>query len=166
MRRQAGTFTPMKNVFWLIDNQLGGRTGPNVDAWDLPALRAGGVGAILSLTPYDIEPAEIEAAGIAHKRILLTGDAPPLEGDAAICRILLPRAMEFAQQQIDQGRAVIAHCSAGKDRTGLFLSYYLATHQGLSPRQAIEKVRTVRPIALSAEGWETFALSVLGDPGA
>ena len=155
----------MENVFWLIDNQLGGRTGPDVDPWDLPALRAGGVGAILSFTPHEIDPAQIEAAGIAHGCILLTGNAPPLEGDVEICRTLLPQATDFAQQQIDQGRAVIAHCSAGKDRTGLFLSYYLATRQGLSPRQAIDQVRAVRPIALSAEGWEPFALSVLGDAG-
>jgi protein-tyrosine phosphatase len=155
-------FARMKNIFWLIDDQLGGRTGPDVDPWDLPSLRAGGVGAILSFTPHEIDPAQIEAAGIAHTCILLTGNAPPLEGDAAICRDLLPKALDFVQQQIDQGRAVIVHCTSGKDRTGLFLSYYLTTRQGLSPRQAIDKVRRVRPIALSAEGWEPFALDVLG----
>ena len=29
----------MKQVFWLIEGQLAGRSGPNKDAWDLAELK-------------------------------------------------------------------------------------------------------------------------------
>ena len=53
------------------------------------------------------------------------------------------------------------HCTSGKDRTGIFLSYYLCKTEGLAPVEAIKAVKQVRPIALSAEGWEAFTLRVL-----
>ena len=43
----------------------------------------------------------------------------------------------------------------------MFLTYYLCKMEGLSAEQAIEEVRRVRPIALSAEGWELFTREVL-----
>ncbi len=61
------------------------------------------------------------------------------------------------------GRPVLVHCTSGKDRTGLFLSYYVCTTEGLSPSDAIREVRRVRPIALTADGWEQFAQRVLAE---
>jgi protein-tyrosine phosphatase len=69
----------------------------------------------------------------------------------------------FALGSIDRERSVLVHCSSGKDRTGLFLSYYLCVTEGLGPGDAIREVRRVRPIALSADGWESFAYKVLGE---
>jgi protein-tyrosine phosphatase len=60
---------------------------------------------------------------------------------------------------------VLVHCRSGKDRTGLFLSYYLCVTEGLRPSEAIAELRRVRPIALTAEGWETFSYEVLGALG-
>jgi protein-tyrosine phosphatase len=53
------------------------------------------------------------------------------------------------------------HCSSGKDRTGLFLAYWAMRTEGLSAEAAIERVRSVRPIAFSAIGWDELALDVL-----
>ena len=60
-----------------------------------------------------------------------------------------------------RGRAVLVHCSAGNDRTGLFLSYFLVRQAGMAADDAIQRVRAVRPTALSADGWETFARQLL-----
>jgi protein-tyrosine phosphatase len=62
-------------------------------------------------------------------------------------------------------RGVLVHCRSGKDRTGLFLSYYLCVIEGLTPSEAVREVRRVRPIALSAEGWESFSYRVLAELG-
>jgi protein-tyrosine phosphatase len=69
--------------------------------------------------------------------------------------------LRFVLSSIKTGRSVLVHCSSGKDRTGMFLTYYLCATESLAPARAIEEVRRVRPVALSAEGWETFALDVL-----
>jgi protein-tyrosine phosphatase len=55
----------------------------------------------------------------------------------------------------------MVHCSAGKDRTCLLLAYYLMCTRQLSAPHAIAEVRSVRPIALSADGGEDFAYEVL-----
>ena len=86
----------MESLFWLDPGRLAGRPGPNAEPWDLGRLRAGGIGAVLSVNDgQDCVAAEFDAAGIDHIR-------------------------------------------------------------------AIVRVRGVRPIALSAEGWESLAERVLG----
>ena len=47
----------------------------------------------------------------------------------------------------------------------MFLSYYLCKTEGLPAAQAIEEVKLVRPIALTADGWETLTLRVLNTLG-
>lgn len=70
-------------------------------------------------------------------------------------------AYEFALDEIESGNSVLVHCRHGKDRTGLFMAYFLRQQFGLSTADAIERVKAVRPIALTAEGWEDFAIEVL-----
>jgi len=60
-----------------------------------------------------------------------------------------------------EGRATVVHCSSGKDRTGLLLAYYLVREEGLSVAAAMEELRRVRPIALTALGWHQFAIDIL-----
>jgi protein-tyrosine phosphatase len=73
----------------------------------------------------------------------------------------MPRGYAFVRDQVAQARGVLVHCSAGKDRTGLFLGYFLMHQVGLSPAEAIDAVRRVRSIAFSATGWDEFAKHVL-----
>jgi protein-tyrosine phosphatase len=153
----------VNKVFWLLPGQLAGRSGPDQDPWDLEALRAGGIGAVLSVNDGLLcRRDEFEALGLNYACVPLSTNAPPLAGDDALCREALPLAHAFASAQMRQGRAVLVHCTAGKDRTGLFLAYYLMRQSALTPRHAIEAVRRVRPIALSAAGWDAFARELLG----
>jgi hypothetical protein len=41
------------------------------------------------------------------------------------------------------------------------MAYFLQQNLGISSAEAIDRVKTVRPIALSAEGWDQFAIDVL-----
>ena len=70
-------------------------------------------------------------------------------------------AFTFARNEIEAGRALIVHCRQGKDRTGLFMAYYLKMQYGLSTSEAISRVMTARPIALSAQCWDQFAVEIL-----
>ncbi len=152
----------MDKIFWMIPGKVAGRSGPDQDPWDLETLRRGGIGAILSVNDgRACVPEEFAAAGMDYACIPLSANAPPLPGDEEICASALQRAYEFVGAQLAQERRALVHCSAGKDRTGLFLCYFLMRHEGLSPDEAIRAVRRVRPIALTAEGWEDLARQVL-----
>jgi len=109
---------------------------------------------------------ELSEAGITHKCVPFSYEAPPRPGDLEICVAALPIALQFALSSIQDGKAVLVHCNSGKDRTGMFLSYYLCATEGLSPVKAIAEVKRVRPIALSAEGWEHLALEAINAVGA
>ena len=156
----------MRNVFWLRKGVIGGRSGPNRDAWFPKDLADGGIGAVLSVNDGElVRPSELSEVGIEYSCVPLSDAAPPLPGDLDICVNALPHALAFAARSIESRRSVLVHCSSGKDRTGLFLSYFLCVTEGLSPGDAIREVRRVRPIALSADGWELFAHHVLANLG-
>ena len=152
----------MRHLFWLREGVIAGRSGPNRDTWSPEELTAGGIGAVLSVNDGElVHSNDLAAAGIDHSCIPLSDSAPPRHGDLQICVDALPKALSFVVTSIEAGRSVLVHCNSGKDRTGMFLSYYLCAKEGLAPARAVDEIRRVRPIALSAEGWEAFTLAVL-----
>ena len=152
----------MKHVFWLLPGILAGRPGPNQVPWDAQDLRAGGIGAILSVNDGAACHAEdFTALGMSYRCIPLSDNAPPRDGDLEHCLDTLPEAYDYVRSELDRQRAVLIHCRSGKDRTGLFMCYFLVRESGMSVDDAIAEVRRVRPIALSAEGWEDLAVAVL-----
>lgn len=152
----------MKHLFWLVPGQLCGRSGPNHEPWDASELQSAGVGAVLSVNNADsVYPDDFAAVDMPYRCIPLAANAPPREGDLELCLARLPQAYDYALNEIVSGRSVMVHCRHGKDRTGLFMAYFLRRHLGLSSKDAIDHVKQVRPIALTATGWEQFAADVL-----
>ena len=152
----------MKHLFWLIEGELCGRSGPNHQPWQAQELKRSGVGAVLSVNNAEsVYQDELDGADLSYRCIALSSNAPPRPGDLELCLERLPLAFTFARSQIDVGKALMVHCRHGKGRTGLFMAYYLKMQYGLSTSEAISRVMTVRPIALSAESWDQFAVEVL-----
>lgn len=152
----------MDHLFWLVPNLLAGRCGPDQQLWHLEGLRQSGIGAVLSVNDGELcRPEEFARQGLAYRCIPLSNNAPPREGDLEHCLDVLPAALSFAQESISHDLAVLVHCSAGKDRTGLFMAYYLMQSEGCSPAQAMERVRAVRSVAYTADGWYDFTFQVL-----
>jgi protein-tyrosine phosphatase len=152
----------VKHIFWLIKGELCGRSGPNHQPWKAQELKSAGVAAVLSVNNAEsVYPDELGSTDLCYRCIPLSSNAPPRPGDLELCLERLPLAFTFARNQIGAGRALMVHCRHGKDRTGLFMAYYLKMQYGLSTSEAIFRVMTVRPIALSAECWDQFAVEVL-----
>lgn len=152
----------MQHIFWLLPGRLAGRPGPNRQPWDLRALQGMGIDAVLSVNDGEgCERPEFAALGLHYHCVPLPPNEPPQPGDEEICHAGLPVAYDFVSAQHADQRAVLVHCSAGKDRTGLFLSYFLIREYSLDVDAAIARVRTVQPRAMSAMGWETMARQVL-----
>ena len=69
----------------------------------------------------------------------------------------LEEVLATLHSEVSAGRPTLIHCHAGKDRTGLALVAYLVRYHGLDMEEAIGQVRAVRPIAMSAPGYEDTA---------
>lgn len=152
----------MKHVFWLRPGQIAGRSGPNLDPWDPSELASAGIGAILSVNDGELVHVEdLKNVRLDYRCIPLSDAAPPRPGDKEICLEALPRALDYATAVLGTGKRLLVHCRSGKDRTGMFMAYFLSEIEGLSTQEAIQEVKRVRPIAFSAEGWDEFAIEVL-----
>jgi protein-tyrosine phosphatase len=152
----------MDKLYWVIPGKLAGRPGPDRAPWSVEALLQIGIRAVLSVNDgLLVHPEDFDAHGVAYACVPLSDNAPPVKGDDRHCEEALPIAYHFAATEISRGNPVLVHCSSGKDRTGLFLCYFLMRQFGLSPAEAIRNVRRVQPIVLSASGWEDFAIDLL-----
>jgi protein-tyrosine phosphatase len=143
----------MQHIFWLIEGDLCGRSGPNHQPWNAQELKAAGVGAVLSVNNAEsVYPDEFDSAGIAYRCIPLASNAPPRPGDLELCLERLEMCYAYARSEIEADRTLLVHCRHGKDRTGMFMAHYLKIQRSLSTLEAIAQVKAVRPIALTADG--------------
>lgn len=109
---------------------------------DPERLREAGIGAIVSLTedfPSDL---------IGEPRF--TTLHLPIEDMTAPDIEQVERFVRFVDRMIARGTAVGVHCHAGLGRTGTMIACYLVT-RGMSPEQAIEHVRRVRPGSIQTD---------------
>lgn len=152
----------MNDVFWLEPGAIAGRAGPNRKPWNLAEVRALGIDSVLTVNEGEgcVEE-EFAANGLRHAIVALPPHEPPRPGDEQACLEQLPRALAFLRAERAAGRVVLVHCSSGKDRTGLLMCAWLMRERGLALDEAIARVRRVRPIALSAIGWEAMGRRVL-----
>lgn len=152
----------MKHLFWLRPNLIAGRCGPNLSPWKATELAASGIGAVLSVNDAaSVYGDDLSKAGIESACFPLAENAPPRDGDFEHCLATLPSALDYLLAVMAKGKIPLIHCTAGKDRTALTMCHYLCQREGYRPRAAIDEVRRVRPIALSASGYEAFAFEVL-----
>lgn len=153
----------VKYLFWLIEGALAGRPGPNIASWEPQELYDGGVRAVLTLNRgYGVDVPALEAVGIMHNRMPILVQEPPQPGALEVAWPAMEETSRWVWEQIQSGNPVLVHCTHGKDRTGLLLAYILVRYYGLSAQGAIARLRRIRPIALTAVGWEQFANDLLG----
>jgi len=156
----------MKEVFWVEPERIGGRCGPQLVPWDCRELRSGGIRAIASLAE-PVDEQEVQAAEIEHLPLYFPGMLLVSDQDFALFLSFVPPLLDFAEQTADQGRPLLVHCTYGCDRTGAMLAIYLVSREGLCAGDAIARVRSVRPSAMTAVGYEEavhrFAASLSQD---
>ena len=153
----------MNDVYWVLPEILGGRKGPNRSPWDVLELYTSGVRMVVSLTERMLNQSEeLVKTGIDHVCIALPKNAPPKLGDKENIIRLLPCVYRIVEAQIETGNGkIIVHCSSGKDRTGLFMGYFLMRFYQLSPDEAMARLEDIVPDLLSASGWREMASEVL-----
>ena len=124
----------LPNFGWILPGRLAGMARPRVGSAD--ELVGQGIGAVLTLTEAP-PPAELAERGllVAHEPVQ-DFEPPPPE--------TIARCVAFARKSWNEGKAVVVHCHAGYGRTGTVLAALLVA-EGVSPRDAIETVRALRP---------------------
>lgn len=104
-----------ENLWWVIPDKLAGVRQPTAE--ELPALRAGGVSAIVSVF-HDASNLDLyQQAGIPFIWLPIAVDSVPSEPQ-------LQEFLHFVHYQNELGHAVAVHCSTGKHRTGTMLAAY------------------------------------------
>ncbi len=153
----------MEHVFWLKESVIAGRSGPNLDPWDLQTIELHGFSAVLSVNDGEaVHEDVISSLGMQYANRPMSPNAPPRNGDKEYCLENLPKAMKFIRMNLQNG-PVLVHCRSGKDRTGMVLAAYLIEFEGYDVKGAMDKVFSVRPIAFSALGWVDFGHEILAE---
>ncbi|NER78422.1 MAG: protein phosphatase [Leptolyngbya sp. SIO1D8] len=126
----------MDSLWWIIPGQLAGMRKP--EAHELAALKASGIGAIVSVMD---DPANLDlyqGTEIPHQWLPTKGGtAPTLEQVGAF--------RNFVGEQTAAGRAVALHCSSGRRRTATFLGAYLIL-TGASYEEALTAIAAANPV--------------------
>ncbi|MBP7732956.1 MAG: dual specificity protein phosphatase family protein [Caldisericia bacterium] len=152
----------MDSVFWIIERSLCGRPGPAESPWNVNELYDGGIRAIISLDQDDVDHQAINDAGIEHMSFALPDSIPPTDEDATLWQKVLPQAFNYIKKWTsDSQGAIMVHCHAGKDRTGVLLGSYLTIVEGLDPKDAFSRLRVARPVAMTSEGYEAFFFDLM-----
>ena len=62
--------------------------------------------------------------------------------------------VNFIKNEIEAKRPVLVHCAAGKGRTGTILGAYLLKKESLSAKDAITRIRNLRPGSIQTDSQE------------
>lgn len=137
---------------WIIEGRLAGMALPGLFIplpEDLRAVKAAGVGAVATLTEYELPPEQLEAAGLVGRHFpIVDFSVPTLEQVADFC--------DWVDQQVSDGRPVAAHCYAGLGRTGTMVACYLVKHQGGTTPDVLAQIRATEPGYVQTAGQEAF----------
>jgi atypical dual specificity phosphatase len=150
-RRLHGMVTDRPTNFsWVIEGKLAG-CGLPVSEDEFEWVVDQGIRSIVTVREVPLPSDWFNGSDIDYLHLAVEDfGAPNIEE--------LAQAVDFIDQQIGSGKAVMVHCAAGKGRTGAVLAAYLVKRHNLSAEQAIEKVRGMRPGSVQSISQETAVL--------
>ncbi len=136
----------MPPVFTWIDKPKLAALAMPESAEDLAWLRRNGVDVLLSLSEEPPPRHWLNDAGLMAVHI-------PVEDMTAPTLRQLDMAVDTISRAHKVGMGVAVHCAAGKGRTGTVVAAYLVA-TGLTAREAIERVRELRPGSVETKSQE------------
>lgn len=139
---------------------LYGRPGPNKSRWDLVSLKRRGLAAVVSLVQIE-DPGSVLRAGLRHCVIPFEEKLHlPYKTANGFVIDIFDEFDRVLNAHLPRREAVLVHCNAGKDRTGLLLAYYLVSRRELSAKRALKALRSVKLDALSGAGYEEILFAL------
>ena len=136
---------PPDGFSWIDKPLMAGLARPS-SAEELEWLRQQGIELLISLTEEPPRRAWINEAGLFLVHI-------PIEDLTAPTQEQLDQSIAAIRKAHERSWGVGVHCGAGLGRTGTVLACYLVT-QGMSAKNAIARVRRLRPSSIENEQQE------------
>ena len=151
-RKVHGRFVERPTNFsWVIPQKLAGSGLPS--SFDqLTWLASNGIKSLVTVREIPLPKIWFEKIdsqyGELENYFLKTDDynAPTIEE--------IHEVVEYIEQRIHANKPVLVHCAAGKGRTGTVLAAYFIKNDGLTPMEAVKKLRGMRPGSVQSERQE------------
>ncbi|MDQ4049998.1 MAG: dual specificity protein phosphatase 23 [Thermoproteota archaeon] len=139
------------NFSWVMEGKLAG-SGLPVSEEEFRWLFEKGIKTIVTIREVPLPSKWFDGKDIDYLHLKVEDyGAPSVE--------VMDETVDYIDNKISSGKPVLIHCAAGKGRTGALLAAYLIKKENLTAKQAIEKIRLMRPGSVQSLTQET-ALSM------
>ncbi len=150
-----------KYLFWVEENTLAIRTGPNKNPWNLLKLHNQGFRAILSANDgQNCNASLIQYHGMEYACTSLPASTKMIQQNIDSHLKTLARSYRFIKKHQKHGQVLI-HSSEGLNRSGMVLAYYFYRRYNLNSEQSISRVKQKSPHALDQKKWSALTKNLL-----
>ena len=135
------------NFSWVIEGKLAG-CGLPFSEEEFEWLLGRGIRSVITVREVPLPDEWFNGNDISYLHLRVEDfDAPSIED--------LVMSVSFIEEQLRSNKPVMVHCAAGKGRTGTVLAAYLVKNDNLNAKEAIEKLRIIRPGSVQSVAQET-----------
>ncbi|VVB85517.1 Dual specificity phosphatase, catalytic domain [uncultured archaeon] len=136
----------MKEVYWVIKNQLAGRCGPDYFSWNLEELRNAGFKTIISFDASGVNHEEIVSNGFNHYEFYTRDIVPIYKDDINLFLEYIGEFIYICDHLGKKDKPILTHCFAGLDRSPVAIICYLVSKGFVkTKKEAIDFLKKVHP---------------------